>query len=206
MTQQTIPVAPAAGWPTPGDPARRPRLLAADLSLRSTGLAWTDHTGQIGVATIRPATTGHERLNQLLWEITRRAQREDAQLAVIETLPVYTRAHGDTGVQLAGLNWLVRHALWLRQIPYVMVPPAVLKMYATGKGGGPDASKQAVLVAMQRLFYGHGPLIRGDDEADACALLALALDAYRAPLAVQPATHRRAITAVQWPALDQEGH
>lgn len=197
MTQQTIPVAPVAGWPAPGDPARRPRILAADLSLRSTGLAWTDRAGQIGVATIRPATTGHERLNQLLWEITRQATREEAQLAVIEE-PIIGNG---SALGLAGLYALVTHALWLRQIPYVTVHLKRVKMYATGKGGGPDASKQAVLVAMQRLFYGHGPLIRGDDEADAAALLALALDALGTPLADVPAANRRAVAAVKWPEV-----
>lgn len=200
MTQQTLPAGPPPAWPAPGDPARRPRILALDLSLRATGMAWTDHTGHIGVTTLRPDTKGHARLNGLLIDITRRAADSGAQLAVIEHLPVVEGREG-AAIELAGLYWLVRHALWLRQIPYVLVHNSRLKMYALGVGSGPYASKAAVLTAMQRLYHPHQVYIRNTDEADAVAMLALALHAYSAPLADVPPANARAIKAIQWPAL-----
>ena len=69
--QQTLPVGPAPAWPT--------------------GLAWTDHTGQIGVATIRPATRGHERLDLISTIINRRIGSakeitKDEAIPLIDTL------------------------------------------------------------------------------------------------------------------------
>lgn len=62
------------------------------------------------------------------------------------------------------LAWCEHHG-----IPYYGVHPATIKKYATGKG---NAKKPEMVEAMRALGY----TVTGDDEADALALLLLALE------------------------------
>jgi crossover junction endodeoxyribonuclease RuvC len=74
--------------------------------------------------------------------------------------------------QLGGLGYVVRHALWKAQMPWVDVAPAALKKYVTGRG---NAQKDAV---MRDVYKRWGFEAKDNNVADAfglwkigCALL-----------------------------------
>ena len=89
------------------------------------------------------------------------------------------------------------------------IPPASLKMYATGKG---NASKDAVLAAAIRRY----PDVEfdGNDAADALILAAMGADHLGFPLvsktpsgrksrATLPARNREALGKIDWPLLGE---
>jgi hypothetical protein len=96
--------------------------------------------------------------------------------------------------ELAGLHWLVRHGLWRRDVPYVVVVTQHLKIYATGRGTEMD--KDDVLAAVIKRYPKTD--VAGNDGADALSLAAMGADYMGAPLVVMPESHRRAIRMVNW--------
>lgn len=172
-----------------------PALIALDLSLTGTGVATYDHTGPLTVRTLDTGKLrGHERLTRILGHIGDDLRRHHPALAVIEGLYV---GHNNNTLPLAELHGIVKHYLWAHDVPYLLVPPATLKIYAAGKG---NATKDDVLLAVERRF-GHLAHIADNNSGDALALLALACDAYGQPLAPLPQAHRRAVAAITWPEL-----
>ncbi len=73
-----------------------------------------------------------------------------AALAVIEGPSL--GSHGGSPWDRAGLWWRIVHRLHAADIPVAVAPPTVVKKWATGIGGGPNASKAAVAVAVARLW------------------------------------------------------
>jgi Holliday junction resolvasome RuvABC endonuclease subunit len=179
------------------------RILGLDLSLNSTGIAgftaadhhpWAEHldTGYL---------TGHDRIEAIL----RALADYSADLWVIEGIAYDAHDLNRAG---AGLNWIVRHWLWRRRQPYVLVITSTLKKYATGRG---DADKQAMLLAAERWF--PTAQIADDNEADALWLAHAGYDWAGQPAVRLPAAQRGAIRAtvrkkgvtrpvIDWPDLD----
>lgn len=180
----------------------RHRVAGLDLSLTGTGIAMYDpdprRTSPVATKTVGTARlTGHPRLAEILQQV---ADLRECELVVIED--VWLGIKGDTALRLAELHGLVKHWLWLRCIPYVLVQPAQLKLYAVGKGGGKDAGKDQVLLAVERR-YGGLTAVTDNNQADALVLLAMALEHYGAPLAPVPAAHVAALAKVDgWPVLE----
>lgn len=168
-----------------------PKVIGLDLSLTCTGVAstrWTD--------AIKPGTRrGHERLQWIGRTIGEFVNTAD--LVAVEGPSYGNQGSGrQTGHhERAGLWWLITHHMWTRQIPFVVVPPATLKRYATGKG---VADKSAMVLAAAR----HWKWYEGTaDEADALWLAAMAADHLGQPMAQMPAAHRKALDAVTWPDM-----
>lgn len=174
-----------------------PRLVALDLSLTATGIAWTHNAGEepIGVRTVKPRIVGHERLDYLLAEI-RACWMGATDLVVIEGLPLYA-GKGNTTVLLAELHGLVKHRLWEAGVPYVIVAPQARAKYATGKG---NAGKDEVMLAVARRYANLVSIIN-NNEADALALLAMAADWYGFAYVDVPALNRTSLSKVDWPQL-----
>jgi len=177
------------------------RIAGLDLSLTATGIvtyAGGDLTARTVGGTVRGSDleAAHRRLQTILTAI---ADLRHYDLVVIED--GFVAGSGDTTKKLSGLHWLVRHWLWLRGIPYVLVNVAHVKQYAVGKGSGSGTDKDSVVLAVARR-YGHLVTVMNNNEADALVLAAIALDSYGVPLVDVPATHRRALAKVTgWPAL-----
>lgn len=113
-----------------------------------------------------------------------------AGLVVLEGYSFGSR--GRAVFDIGELGGVVRLALYRRGIPYVDVPPAALKKYATGRGNAPK--EEVLAAAIRRLGYtGHD-----HNESDAMWLYAMAQDRYLGYSRV-PSTHRAALDAVAWP-------
>jgi len=177
------------------------KITGLDLSLRKTGAAHVRLEREVLAVTARiiPGKAlgeGHDRLDFVLREIGQHTRHSD--LVLIEGL-----AHSQNtnkASELAGLHWLVRHGLWRRGIPYLVVITQHLKIYATGRGTRVD--KDDVLAAMIRRY--PDVEIAGNDGADALALAAMGADYMGQPLASVPDSHRRALRMITWPDRIQE--
>lgn len=170
------------------------RTVGIDLSLTSPGLAIVDSIGLVAW-TLKPTGTGLDRMRAIRAEITS-VVNDDTTLVLIEGPSYGSQSKGRQSGhhERAGLWWLVYERLERdTTIPVVVVPPANLKQYATGKG---NASKDAVLVAAAKRL----PDFDGDNNAaDAAWLAAMGADHLGRPLQAMPQTHRAALAKVQWP-------
>jgi Holliday junction resolvasome RuvABC endonuclease subunit len=162
------------------------RVLGLDLSIAATGVAAGD---QLFTIRGKPAD-GDRRLQVIRNTVQAICIEERIELTVVEDLPFHAKAAGVTGM----VQGAVRTILLDLDVPYVTVPPATLKIYATGKG---NATKPDIRMAL----YQRADLdIRDDNQADAWWLRALGMDYLGcAPLQL-PVTHRRALDKLTWPA------
>lgn len=175
------------GGPTIGGGApARPRVIGLDLSITATGIAlWDGHTD-----TIKAAKWGGDwRLVNIRKHVLTHALTPRAHLVVIEDLPTHAHGAGITGM----VHGVVRELLLDNGIPYVLVPPASLKKYATGKG---NATKADMRMA---LFQRAGVDLRDDNQVDAWWLRAAGLDQLSHPLVDLPKVQRAALDKVAWP-------
>lgn len=185
MTTET----PAAGMTTlPAAGTNRPLVIGLDLSLTSTGVAgegWSDR--------IRTKLRGDARLRALKQGVV--SFIRSADLVVMEG-----PSFGHTGPRfhedLAGLRSIVRLYCFEHHIPYAVMPPSCLKVYATGNG---KASKDGVRAAIANR-YGHATDGPGkDDEADAYVAMAAGYHWLGQPLKSVPESHRRGLDGCRWP-------
>lgn len=168
-----------------------PLVVGLDLSLAATGIAH-HRAGSVITDTLRGQGRGIVRLRKLVRSIEQHCT--SATLVVIEG-PSY----GSLGAgfhERAGLHWLIEDRLWRAGIAYAIVPPSVVKKYATGKG---NAGKGAMVAAATRRY----PQVEtgGDDnQVDALWLAALGLDHLTGERVV-PEAHRVVLGSVTWPTI-----
>ncbi|WP_327169514.1 hypothetical protein [Streptomyces subrutilus] len=189
----TTAMTPAVGMPltlpTAGT-SPRPLVVGLDLSLTSTGIA-----GDGWTANIRTKTRGDARIRILQIGIADYIKAAD--LVVMEG-PSFGHGAQAGHEELAGLRVIVRQYCYRHHIPYAVIPPASLKVYATGNG---RASKDGVRAAITDRY---GYLTEGAaryDEADAYAAMAAGYDWLGHPLRALPESHRRALAGCKWPEL-----
>lgn len=178
---------------TPAAPAAGPRplrVLGLDLSITATGMCLPN--GATRTLKTHPKT-GDKRL-QFIAEHLRIVLEGGCDLAVIEDLPTHAKSAGITGM----VHGAVRVVLLEAGTPYVLITPATLKAFATGKG---NVDKTAMAVAaLKRAEREFGD----DNQCDAFWLRAAALDWYdRAEFEV-PKAQRDRLTKVAWPDLNGE--
>jgi crossover junction endodeoxyribonuclease RuvC len=167
-----------------------PRVVAFDLSLTSTGVA-----DQNGTRRIRSKKTGEERLIEIRDAVLQACGFAPIvgilpDLVVIEGFSYGSK--GSSTVDIGGMGWIVRVALYEAGIPYEVVSPSTIKIFACGKG---NAKKDDVLLAAVRRLDYQG---NSGDEADALWLYALAMHALGSPIVTLPQTHLRALDSVKW--------
>lgn len=173
-------------------PGPVPQVVGLDLSLTSTGIAYRD--GSVGTI-VGPSDLGDRRLTVLKQAVHVAVGDEDAglgrraDLVAIEDLPTNAKSSGATGM----VHGVVRALLLDLEIPYVVLPPATLKAYSTGRG---NVDKTAMAISaykrVQREFA-------NDDECDAFWLRAAALDRLGRPEFDLPAAWRQRLDVVAWP-------
>lgn len=163
------------------------KILGLDLSLTATGYAYNEEV----VGVFRSKAKGARRLAEL-----QDAVRELAYEVDIVVLEGYSYASTNQGHQIGELGGVIRLALWRHRVPYVEVPPAKLKKFATGKG---NADKDAVLAAAIRRFG-----FEGDDNnaADAWILRAMGLAEYSA-WGSATEYQQEVLRSIEWPLLEE---
>jgi Holliday junction resolvasome RuvABC endonuclease subunit len=164
---------------------QRMNFGALDLSLTSLGMA-RYNPAHVEATELRTGLRGHRRLSYLI-ECTAEYMLH-MDLVAIEGPAFNSRtAFQHDG---AGLWWLIAHELYRGGVPYVVIPPAMLKKYATGSGNAP---KPDVMLAAAKRF----PSIEftSEDAADALWLLAMVCERYGVPLAAMPKDRTALLTA-----------
>jgi Holliday junction resolvasome RuvABC endonuclease subunit len=173
---------------------------ALDLSLTSLGAARLDE--QIETTQLRTTRKGHSRLNWLIGGAADYVTGCD--LVAIEG-PSYNSKNAYSH-ETAGLWWLVAHELHRRAVPYLSIPPAVLKKFATGNGNAP---KLDVAIAAVKRF--PAVELTSHDAADALWLLAMLCERYNCALAEMPrdrvallyGNNRKGRPVIDWPYLQE---
>lgn len=163
------------------------KVIGLDLSIRSTGVAWHDGTYSAVCTTFEA--------DRRLVEIVAKLAPWDKQawavdLVVIEDLPTNARSAGTLGM----VHGAVRTALLVEDIPYITVPPATLKKYATGRGNAPKPDMRMAL------YQRTGLDIDNDDICDAAWLRALGYDLLGNPIVTLPQVNRSALDKLQLPS------
>jgi Holliday junction resolvasome RuvABC endonuclease subunit len=167
-------------------------VIGGDLSMAASGIAiWRNGTTYTHTITT-PATmdkVGRWRtVVQRIW-----AHVDGPTVVIVEDLPRGDVGGGTQLIERAGLLALVEYGCDARDIPFVLVNPSTLKVYATGKG---NASKQDMLTAARHMRAEPG----NHNEADAWWLATMALDNYRYGRTFAPnARQAEALTRVRWP-------
>lgn len=183
-------------------------VAGLDLSLTGTGMASNaDHwSGRIVTKPTKgadPVADGLRRIARILGELGG-AGIFDHELIVMEG-PSFGQLRQQGEHVRAGLWWAVADHASARA-PLLVVTPATLKTYATGRG---NASKDQVLAAVVKRYPGWE--VTGNDVADAVVLMAIGARLLGEPVEVSPPnfhgsaraslpqTHLRALAALKLP-------
>lgn len=169
--------------------------VGLDLSLTATGVARSDGPG---VVTYKMPPQPNEvdrvrRLKYLGTQVDRICRGAD--VVVIEGHSFgskNTHAHS-----LGELHGVVKVVLLQRGIPFVIVPPTVLKKWACGKG---NATKDQVLLAAAKDGF------EGDNNnsADAYHLRRIALAHYLNHDVIAPKFRESVVRSIRWPVVEKE--
>jgi crossover junction endodeoxyribonuclease RuvC len=185
------------------------RIVGLDTSLSKTGIAVVDvglHAVVREIATIKSKPTPKadyaamlQRIGGIVREIRRYTlQGEHEAVAVAMEGPSYA-AQGSAVHDIAGLWWAAYGEVSAIANAVVIIPPAILKMYVTGKGNAP---KDLVLMSIVRQ---HDALTPADNnEADALGLAAMVARQIGHRIETRPLAHHDAVLAnpkIVWPSL-----
>ncbi|WP_098892241.1 hypothetical protein [Streptomyces sp. or3] len=181
---------PAAGLSPSPAAVTQPLVIGLDLSLTCTGVAgpgWTD--------IIRTKRRGDDRLHYLVTAVGDMVKRAD--LVVMEG-PSFGHGAMAGHEELAGLRILVRQYCFRHRIPYGVVPPSSLKMFATGRG---NATKGEVRSGVAGRYGHHTEGVGRYDQADAYTAMAMGLHHLGHPLAPVPEKALSALAGCAWPEI-----
>lgn len=168
-----------------------PNVLGLDLSLTSTGLAWNGRT-----RLIRPGKLKDwPRLRLIRNTILDVCEELEPALVVVEGPSFGSVGRGQH--ERGGLWWMVTEAIDDMDMKIGVAPPANIKKYATGVGGGPKADKDAVLLAAAKRFEWFNG---NNDEADALWACAMGHEFLGEPIVDVPVAHKKAVETCSWPA------
>jgi Holliday junction resolvasome RuvABC endonuclease subunit len=159
-------------------------VIGIDPSLTATGLAYDG-----GQLTIRTDSDQPDGLRLDILRATITGALHGARLAVVEDLPTHAHGAGRTGMA----QGVIRLALYELDIPLLIVTPATLKKFATGKG---NAGKADMRMA---LYQRAGLDLRDDNQVDAWWLRALGCHLIDIPLVELPKSHLVALDKVKLP-------
>jgi Holliday junction resolvasome RuvABC endonuclease subunit len=178
-----------------------PRVIGLDLSLTGTGIADFKSNGEVITGTIRTKSYGSaigdqwQRLQYINSEIWRAVAKDSMPALVIVEGPSYGSKGAGTWDR-AGLWWTAVQQFLCDDIPLAVVPPAVLKKYATGRG---NADKTAMAVALQKRW---GVELGDDNKVDAWWLAAAGREHLGRPYVDLPKAQREALAKATWPAVN----
>ncbi|HEX6382225.1 MAG TPA: hypothetical protein VF180_13350 [Acidimicrobiia bacterium] len=174
-------------------------VVGLDLSLTSSGRCVLDAgwfaCSVVGSKGSRSATLAARgvRLTRLRNGILAVLDSAAPDLVVVEG-PAYS-TKGGSPLDRYGLWWAVV-SVALDLVPVGVVPPAVVKAYATGRG---NADKVEVALAAERRWgtCAHG--LDGPDQADALVLAAMGAHRLGRPVTKPTAWQEAALEKAEWP-------
>lgn len=166
-------------------------VLGLDLSLTSTGVATSSWTRAIKT---KASMRGYARLRYIRGAILDTVIEAGPTLVVVEGPSFGSVGKGQH--ERGGLWWMITEVIDDAGIAIAVAPPANIKKYATGYGGGPKSEKDMVLMAAARRFPWFSG---GNDEADALWACAMGYAWLQAPLVEMPAVNCTALDGVAWP-------
>jgi crossover junction endodeoxyribonuclease RuvC len=184
------------------------RIVGVDTSLSATGVAVIDPDGVLTLQRVKskPTTKGDHvamltRLERIVADI-RAAVRvpldepRDIRIAAAIEGPSYG-SKGAAVHDIAGLWWMTFRMLSDLADAVVVIPPATLKQYVTGKGNAP---KDLVLMSIVRQHEEAAPA--DNNEADALGMAAMIARQLGGPIESREYAHMTATLAkVAWPSL-----
>lgn len=183
---------------------RTPRVVGLDLSLTATGICTgavgSPHPAEYSASTVDPGTRPDPARmafirDQVLWH-TGDARTGGAVVDLVLVEGFSFASKGNALYQIGGLGWIIRLALTEAKVPWVLVTPSQLKLYATGKGSGKGTDKIAMgVAAMERA----GVRFEDDNQCDAWWLRLMGLDHYGVAPLKMPEKNREALAKVAWP-------
>ncbi|MFJ3590111.1 hypothetical protein ACIQUY_31825 [Streptomyces sp. NPDC090231] len=179
---------PAAGLTPRPAAGSTPLVIGLDLSLTCTGVAgigWSD--------IIRTKRRGDDRLHYLVTAVGDYIKAAD--MVAMEG-PSFGHGAMAGHEELAGLRILVRQYCYRHRIPYGVVPPSNLKMFATQRG---NATKGEVRSGIADRYGHHTEGVGRYDQADAYTALAMGLHHLGHPLAPAPDRALKALDGCAWP-------
>lgn len=168
------------------------RIIGLDLSMSATGVAFPDGS----TALIKPRGKGDPRLLSIENRMNAALRLARPDLAVVEEFKGV--AQGDANKIVPMVHATVRLCLMRAGVPYVLVNPSTLKLYATGYGSSDKAA-----MAVAALTYGGREFTgdKGGDQCDAWWLRAAGHTAYGEPVIRVPKANTDALREVDWPVL-----
>ena len=158
------------------------RVVGLDLSTNATGIAEVDGR----TWTYGPDGRGDRRLLGIRGAVGR-AIGQGVDLVVIEDAVVRSPA----AVELGMVHGVVRSSLLAVGVRYILITPATLKKYATGKG---NATKPDMRMA---LYQRMGIDLRDDNQVDATWLRYAGLQLLGEPVVQLPAAQLAALDKVR---------
>lgn len=168
-----------------------PRVVGIDASLTSTGIASpTSSVHRVGGG----ADLGDTRLCLIRDELRSICTQVRPCLAVIER--PFTQMRGGSSVSLGMVQGVIRMVLLDLGVPYALVSPMQLKLYAAGSS---KASKSDLRMALYKRAGIDEPC---DDLVDAWWLRHMGLDRLGKPPVALPASQRAVLDKVDWPMIE----
>jgi crossover junction endodeoxyribonuclease RuvC len=184
------------------------RIVGVDASLTATGICVIDQDGVVTVQRVKskPTPKGDKaamltRLERIVAEVRAVVrvpvdEPRDIRIAAAIEGPSY----GSTGAavhDIAGVWWLTYRMLVDLADAAVVIPPATLKQYVTGKG---NAAKDLVLMSIVRQHEDVAPA--DNNEADALGLAAMVARQLGRPIESREYAHMATtLGKVAWPSL-----
>jgi Holliday junction resolvasome RuvABC endonuclease subunit len=169
------------GYPTLAVPARDFTVMGLDLSLTATGLACIRH-GRLYPTTVSPGK--HRGVERLAWFRERFASL--IQLIMIEGYAFGAKMQRETMGELGAVARLACHD---SGVPFHVVPPNSLKLFATGKGNGPKDT------VSKELYKRFSVDLHDNNQVDAAGLAIMGL-ALREPDFTLTAFQQRALAVL----------
>lgn len=161
------------------------RIMGLDLSIAETGVC-EPNGGTFSLP--QKAAWGDSRLRRIRDSLKATVIDLGVEFAVIEDLPTHAHGAGITGM----VHGAVRLALADLGVPYVVLTPATLKKFATGKG---NSNKTAMAL---HAFKRAGREFGDDNQCDAWWLWAAGMDHFGPALFPLPVAQRAALDVITW--------